>query len=93
MIKREISEELSKRTGLTPAQSLHATDGVIDIIREALQREEPVYLRGFATIKVVESAAKIARNINKNKAIKLPKRKRVKFIVSDNLKEKIKTLK
>lgn len=92
MIKREISKELSKRTGLTPAQSLHAVDGVINIIRDAILIEEPIYLRGFATIKVVESAAKVARLINKNKSIKIPKGKRVKVIISDQLKEQIKNL-
>lgn len=92
MIKQDISKELAKRVSLTPAQAVHAVDGVIDIIREALLREEPVHLRGFATIKVVESPAKIARNIKKNKAIKLPKTKRVKFAVSEKLKENIKMI-
>lgn len=89
MTKQEIIKELVKRTDLTTSQATHAVDGVIDIITDALVREDPVLLRGFASIKTVRRAAKTARDIKRGTLVQVPPCKQVKFIAYNALKERI----
>ena len=89
MTKREIAKELANRSNLTPSQAIHAVEGIIDIIADALAKDEPILLRGFGTIKTVQRAAKPARNINKGTTMMLPPTKQVKFIAYNELKERI----
>lgn len=89
MTRKEIIEQLVKRTNLTASQATHAVEGVIDIIADALAKDEPIFLRGFGTIKTVQRAAKTARNIGKGTKMMLPPCKQVKFIAYNQLKERI----
>ena len=89
MTKQEIVHELVKRTDLTTSQAIHAVEGVINIIADALTKNEPIMLRGFGTIKTVQRAAKPARNISKGTTMMLPPTKQVKFIAYNELKERI----
>ena len=89
MTKQDIIHQLEERSNLSLSQATHAVEGVIDIIAEALAKDEPILLRGFGTIKTVQRAAKPARNISKGTTMMLPPTKQVKFIAYDNLKERI----
>jgi nucleoid DNA-binding protein len=89
MTKQEIVHELVKRTDLTTSQAIHAVEGVINIIADALTKNEPIMLRGFGTIKTVQRAAKPARNINTGTTMMLPPRKQIKFIAYNQLQERI----
>lgn len=89
MTRREIISQLVKRTDLTPSQATHAVEGIIEIIADALAKDEPILLRGFGTIKTVQRAAKPARNISKGTTMMLPPTKQVKFIAYNELKEHI----
>lgn len=53
MTKREIAKELANRSNLTPSQATHAVEGIVEIIADALAKDEPILLRGFGTIKTV----------------------------------------
>lgn len=89
MTRQDIAHELVKRTNLTTSQATHAVEGVIDIIADALTKDEPIMLRGFGTIKTVQRAAKPARNINTGETMMLPPRRQVKFIAYNQLHERI----
>lgn len=89
MTRQEIVRELVKRTDLTTSQATHAVEGIIEIIADALTKDEPILLRGFGTIKTVQRAAKPARNINKGTTMMLPPTKQVKFIAYNELKERV----
>lgn len=89
MTKKEIIAELVGRSNLTTSQAIHAVDGVIDIIADALQHGEPVFLRDFGTLKPVRRASKPARNISHGTQIMLPPTTQVKFIAYNNLKKRI----
>ena len=89
MTKQDIIRQLEKRTNLSLSQATHAVEGLIDIIADALTENEPILLRGFATIKTVQRAAKPARNISKGTTIMLPPTKQVKFIAYNDLTERI----
>lgn len=89
MTKQDIIQQLEKRTKLSPSQATHAVEGIIEIIADALAKDEPILLRGFGTIKTVQRAAKPARNISKGTTMMLPPTKQVKFIAYNELKERI----
>lgn len=89
MTRQEMAHELAQRTDLTASQAIQAVDGVIDIIADALEKNEVIALRGFGTIRTVQRAAKTARDINKGTTMKLPPRRQVKFIAYRKLRERI----
>lgn len=89
MTKQDIIRQLEKRTNLSMSQAIQAVDGVIDIIADALEKNEVIALRGFGTIRTVQRAAKTARDINKGTTMKLPPRRQVKFIAYRKLRERI----
>lgn len=89
MTRKDIVQELVRRTSLTASQATHAVEGVIDIIGDALAKDEPVLLRGFGTIKTVRRKAKTARDISRGKALRVPPRKAVKFTAYNALRQRI----
>lgn len=53
MTKNDIAVELCKRIpDLPKSTALHVVDGVTDILADAFDRGENVYLRGFGTMEV-----------------------------------------
>ena len=89
MTRKEIAKELAYRSNLTPSQAVQAVEGIVEIIADALAKDEPILLRGFGTIKTVQRAARPARNISKCTTMMLPATKQVKFIAYNELKERI----
>ena len=89
MTKQDIIRQLEQRTILSQKQATQAVDAFIDIITDALVNDEVILLRGFASIKTVQRAAKLARNITKGTTVMLPPRKQVKFTAYNDLKDKI----
>jgi DNA-binding protein HU-beta len=45
--KAELVEKLAKGTGLTKKDARAALDGVVDVITQALAKNEPVIITGF----------------------------------------------
>jgi nucleoid DNA-binding protein len=89
MTKQEIAHKLAEKTDLTTLQATHAVEVMIEIISDALVENNPISLRGFGTIKTVQRAAKIARNINTGEVVKVPSRRQVKFIAYGQLQSRI----
>lgn len=89
MTRKEIAKELANHSNLTPSQAVQAVEGIVEIIADALAKDEPILLRGFGTIKTVQRAARPARNISKGTTMMLPATKQVKFIAYNELKERI----
>ena len=89
MKKQEIVHKLVEKTDLTKLQATHAVEQMLEIITEALVDNDPILLRGFGTIKTVQRAAKIARNINTGEVVKVPSRRQVKFIAYGQLQSRI----
>lgn len=89
MTKQEIAHKLAEKTDLTTLQATHAVEVMIEIISDALVENNPISLRGFGTIKTVQRAAKIARNINTGEVVKVPSRRQVKFIAYGQLQSRL----
>lgn len=89
MIKNDIVDYVINNTTLSRSKAIDATESVIEAIKSSLEKGESVYIRGFATIKVVDTPPKKARNISKGTAVIIPERKIAKLVLSNELKNRM----
>ena len=89
MTKQDIIEHLTYKCGLHRSSAISAVEGIFNAISDSLARGEAVTLRGFATIKVVNIAQKIGRNITAKTPVTIPAHKTVKLVTSNELKNKL----
>lgn len=89
MTKQDIIDHLTYDCGLHRSSAIRAIEGVLGAISDSLARGEAVTLRGFATIKPVELAEKIGRNISADKPMVIPAHRSAKLVLSKELKEKL----
>ena len=70
MTKADIIKEISEATGLQKKEVAAVVECFMSTIKTSLlERNEPVYLRGFCTFGIKHRAAKTARNIAQNTTI------------------------
>lgn len=72
MTKADIVSEVAKRTGVDKAEVLACVEGFMAVVKDSLEKDENVYLRGFGSFIVKRRAAKAARDIFKNTTITVP---------------------
>jgi len=72
MTKAEIVTGISQQTGIEKAECLVVVEAFMEAIKESIESNENVYLRGFGTFLVKRRADKVARNISKNTTIVVP---------------------
>ena len=89
MIKADLVNEVSRKTGIERKLVMATIESAMDVIKETMINQENVYLRGFGSFVVKERAAKTARNISKNTTIQLPARKVPTFKPSKTFAEKV----
>ena len=89
MIKADLVNEVSRKTGIERKLVMATIESAMDVIKETMINQENVYLRGFGSFVVKEKAAKTARNISKNTTIQLPARRVPTFKPSKTFAEKV----
>lgn len=72
MTKKDIINEISRRTGIINEAVYAVFEESINIMAEALSEGEPVYIRGLFTLSTVKRAKKYTRNICKGTGIISP---------------------
>ena len=72
MTKADIVNEISKNTGIEKVTVQKTVEAFMETIRESLQKDKNVYLRGFGSFIIKKRAKKTARNISKNTTIIIP---------------------
>lgn len=72
MTKADIVNEISKQTGIEKLAVKTVVESFMDNIKDALKKNENIYLRGFGSFVVKKRAKKTARNISKNTTIVIP---------------------
>ena len=87
MTKNELAKEVAVSEKLTMSTAVKAVDGIIRVVKETLTKGEPIYLRGFGTLSVVDREAKQARDFKTGEAITIPAQRVVKFKPSTELKD------
>ncbi|MGE5560761.1 MAG: HU family DNA-binding protein [Chloroflexota bacterium] len=89
MTKSELIEKVAEKTGMTKKDSGKSVDAVLEAITKALGKGEKVSLVGFGTFDVRKRAARMGRNPQTGKAIKISARKVPAFKAGKSLKEAV----
>ena len=72
MTKADIVKNISDQTGVDKTDVQMIAEKFMDEIKNSLQKNNNVYLRGFGSFIVKKRAEKTGRNILKNTTIKIP---------------------
>jgi len=90
MIKKELCQSISDKTGLQLNEVTSVIDSFIQTFTETMVKKEPLYVRGFLTAKPILSKYKKGRNIAKGEVMDIPPHYKIKFIPSKTLSKKMK---
>ena len=86
MNKQELIAKIVKDTGATKTLAAQSVDSLIEGITKALKKGDSVTFVGFGTFKTSQRKARTARNPQTGAAIRIPKRKAVRFVAGKALK-------
>jgi DNA-binding protein HU-beta len=90
MNKSDLIDAIAKGASITKVQSEAALTSTLDAIRKALKKGDRVQLVGFGTFSVTKRAARIGRNPQTGKALKIAARKVAKFKAGKELSAAVK---
>jgi DNA-binding protein HU-beta len=86
MNKQELISKIAEDTGLTKTSASAAVDSFIQGVTKSLKKGQPITFVGFGTFKTAQRKARTARNPQTGAAIKIPKRRVVRFTAGKALK-------
>lgn len=89
MNKSELIAAIAASADLSKASSSRALEAALDTITHALKAGDSVTLIGFGTFKVSQRAARIGRNPQTGKELKIAARKAPTFTAGKALKEAV----
>jgi DNA-binding protein HU-beta len=72
MTKSDIVNEISTLTGVQKTDVSVCVEAFMKVVKDAMCKEENVYLRGFGTFVVKRRAQKVGRNITKKTSVIVP---------------------
>jgi DNA-binding protein HU-beta len=90
MNKQELIAKIAKDTGSSKAGAAAAVDSLIQGITTSLKKGQSITFVGFGTFKTSQRKARTARNPQTGAAIKVPKRRVVRFSAGKALKQAVK---
>lgn len=79
MNKTQLIDAIAEKAGLTKADSKKALEAFVEVVGEALHKDEKVALVGFGSFSVSERSARTGRNPQTGKSIEIAAKKVVKF--------------
>jgi DNA-binding protein HU-beta len=85
MNKAELIDAIASGAKLTKADASRALDATIESIHKALKKGDRIGLVGFGSFSVAKRAARIGRNPQTGKEIKISAKKVVKFKAGSDL--------
>jgi DNA-binding protein HU-beta len=89
MNKQELIAKIAKDTGSSKAGAAAAIESMIDGITRSLKKGDSITFVGFGTFKTSQRKARTARNPQTGAAIKIPKRRVVRFTAGKSLKQAV----
>lgn len=90
MNKADLINAIAKEAEVTKVQAGTALDTILTAIEKSLKKGESVILVGFGTFSTAERKARTGRNPATGKAIKIPKRRVVRFKAGKGLSDAVK---
>jgi DNA-binding protein HU-beta len=85
MNKQELIDAIASNAKITKADAGRALDATVDSIHKALRKGERIGLVGFGSFSISKRAARIGRNPQTGKEIKIAAKKVVKFKAGSEL--------
>lgn len=89
MNKQDIIAKIADQAGITKAAAAAAVDTFFDSLVKSLKKGQPITFVGFGTFKTANRKARTARNPQTGAAIKIPKRRVVRFTAGKALKSAV----
>ena len=89
MNKAELIEAIANGSKLTKADAGRALDSTIEAVAKALKKGDRISLVGFGSFSVAKRAARIGRNPQTGKEIKIAAKKVVRFKAGAELAETV----
>ena len=79
MNKQELIAKIAQDTGITKSSATAAVESFFEGITKSLKKGQPITFVGFGTFKTAQRKARMARNPQTGAAVKVPKRRVVRF--------------
>ena len=89
MNKRDVIARIAERTGVTKSSAGAAVDSLLETITKALKKGDAITFVGFGTFKTTQRRARVAKNPRTGIAIKIPKRRVVRFTAGKALRSAV----
>jgi nucleoid DNA-binding protein len=89
MNKVELCKAVADESGLAIKDSEKFLDSFMDVAAKTLKKGEDIALIGFGIFSVTKRGARIGRNFQTGKPIKVPASKSVRFKPGKNLKDSV----
>ena len=89
MNKHDLVARIAQDTGATKASAAAAVDALLQGITRALKKGDAITFVGFGTFKTTQRRARVAKNPRTGDAIKIPKRRVVRFTAGKALKSAV----
>ena len=89
MNKAELISKIAQDTGISKANAAAAVQSFFEGVTRSLKKGQPITFVGFGTFKTSQRKARTARNPQTGAAIKIPKRKVVRFTAGKALKSAV----
>ena len=89
MNKRDLIAQIAQDTGGTKSSTGAAVDSLLETITKALKKGDAITFVGFGTFKTTQRRARVAKNPRTGDAIKIPKRRVVRFTAGKALKSAV----
>ncbi|MBP9995047.1 MAG: integration host factor subunit beta [bacterium] len=72
MTKAEIVAQIAEKTGVEKGATQAVVESFMDIVKDSIKNDNPVYLRGFGSFIKKTRKEKMGRNIKKGTSIVIP---------------------
>jgi DNA-binding protein HU-beta len=89
MNKQELIAKIARDTGSSKAGAAAAVESLIEGITGSLRKGDAITFVGFGTFKTSQRKARTARNPQTGAAIKIPKRRVVRFTAGKSLRQAV----
>ena len=89
MNKQELIAKIASDTGSSKVTAAAAVESFIDGVTSSLKKGDAITFVGFGTFKTTQRKARTARNPQTGAAIKIPKRRVVRFSAGKTLKDAV----
>ena len=89
MHKKDIVKALSEKTGLTQVDCDNSINALLQIMTDGLKKGEDIIFVGFGSFKKKRTEARMGRNPQTGKEIKIKASNRIKFSTGKALKDAV----